>query len=56
MQVTWYFDFDYRKFINCMMWDGKKTLSQRLFKEVCTFNFYGTTDSRSILLLCFQLL
>lgn len=22
-----------KKFINCMMWDGKKTLSQRLFKE-----------------------
>ena len=25
----------FRKFINCMMWDGKKALSQRIFKEVC---------------------
>lgn len=23
-----------RKFINCMMWDGKKSLSQRIFREV----------------------
>ena len=23
-----------RKFISCMMWDGKKALSQRIFKEV----------------------
>lgn len=23
-----------RKFVNMMMWDGKKTLSQRILKEV----------------------
>ena len=39
VQVTWCFDFDCRKFINCMMWDGKKTLSQRLFKEVRIYYF-----------------
>ena len=28
----------HRKFANSMMWDGKKSLSQRILKEVC----YGT--------------
>ena len=25
----------HRKFVNSMMWDGKKSLSQRILKEVC---------------------
>ena len=38
VQVTWYFDFanaGSSSTVCCMMWDVKKALSQRLFKEVC---------------------
>ena len=27
-----------RKFVNCMMWDGKKVLSQSIFKKVSPIN------------------
>lgn len=40
----------HRKFVNCMMWDGKKSLSQRILKEVC-YEGHCTVDIR-LLVMC----
>ena len=34
----------HRKFVNSMMWDGKKSLSQRILKKVCSLYCGHTND------------
>lgn len=35
MRSSMLFTLVTRKFVNCMMWDGKKSLSQKILKKVC---------------------